>query len=379
MKVFAVALLAAVVAAPGAVSAASVEELVVEVVPDPGDGGDPILGLQLTYRDKDDRGFKFVGTGPLSKVAVTTPAGDRLRWQVFEGGEQKRIDFDVPPPVERGGPQTVRLAFRQPLDATRYGWGYRSVDLYWAHQFKIPVGRMAAHVHTAPGALAPGYDCGAPTADGQQLCSREASSAFEVYVPEVPRREARDYAILGAVTSIGLLLGGLLVWRQYRRLAVEEGILAAAVDAADDFVPPEPLPMGGEGEATLAPPQRAAFLERLAISSALALATVLGLAVVLDGRSPVPMPLLTGAAFVVMTAAVVFWKGRPISVDIPNHVELKVSHCEPGVRGDTATNVTKPATLETGLEVNVPLFINVGDTLKVDTTTGQYIERTARG
>ncbi|MCB9646863.1 MAG: elongation factor P [Deltaproteobacteria bacterium] len=80
-----------------------------------------------------------------------------------------------------------------------------------------------------------------------------------------------------------------------------------------------------------------------------------------------------------MTAAVVFWKGRPISVDIPNHVELKVSHCEPGVRGDTATNVTKPATLETGLEVNVPLFINVGDTLKVDTTTGQYIERTARG
>ena len=80
-----------------------------------------------------------------------------------------------------------------------------------------------------------------------------------------------------------------------------------------------------------------------------------------------------------MTCAVVFWKGRPITVDIPNHVELKVESCEPGVRGDTATNVTKPATLETGKVVNVPLFINVGDTLKIDTSSGQYIERTARG
>jgi elongation factor P len=80
-----------------------------------------------------------------------------------------------------------------------------------------------------------------------------------------------------------------------------------------------------------------------------------------------------------MSCAVVFWKGRPITVDIPNHVLLKVTHCEPGVRGDTATNVTKPATLETGYQVSVPLFITVGDTVKVDTTTGLYIERTARG
>jgi elongation factor P len=60
-------------------------------------------------------------------------------------------------------------------------------------------------------------------------------------------------------------------------------------------------------------------------------------------------------------------------------MELKVTHCEPGVRGDTATNVTKPATMETGATVNVPLFINVGDTLKIDTTTGKYLERTGRG
>lgn len=80
-----------------------------------------------------------------------------------------------------------------------------------------------------------------------------------------------------------------------------------------------------------------------------------------------------------MTCDVIFFKGRAISVDVPQHVELKVSSCEPGVRGDTATNVTKPATLETGAEVAVPLFINVGDTLKVDTSTGKYIERTGRG
>lgn len=80
-----------------------------------------------------------------------------------------------------------------------------------------------------------------------------------------------------------------------------------------------------------------------------------------------------------MVCDVVFWKGRPITVEIPQHVELKVTHCEPGVRGDTATNVTKPATLETGVVVNVPLFINVGDTLKVETSSGNYLERTGRG
>lgn len=80
-----------------------------------------------------------------------------------------------------------------------------------------------------------------------------------------------------------------------------------------------------------------------------------------------------------MSCDIVFWKARPISIEIPQHVELKVEHTEPGVRGDTATNVNKPATLETGVQVNVPLFINIGDTIKVDTGSGSYLERTSIG
>lgn len=64
-----------------------------------------------------------------------------------------------------------------------------------------------------------------------------------------------------------------------------------------------------------------------------------------------------------------------ISVDIPVFVQLVVTSTEPGFRGDTATNVTKPATMETGCIVNVPLFVNEGDLLKIDTRTGEYVER----
>lgn len=64
-----------------------------------------------------------------------------------------------------------------------------------------------------------------------------------------------------------------------------------------------------------------------------------------------------------------------LGVEIPLFVTLKITSSAPGVRGDTATNVTKAATLETGLEVQVPLFINEGDTIKVDTRTGKYLER----
>ena len=59
----------------------------------------------------------------------------------------------------------------------------------------------------------------------------------------------------------------------------------------------------------------------------------------------------------------------------PNFVELVVTQTEPGVRGDTATNVTKPATLETGAEIRVPIFINEGEKIRVDTRTGEYMER----
>lgn len=67
--------------------------------------------------------------------------------------------------------------------------------------------------------------------------------------------------------------------------------------------------------------------------------------------------------------------GLPLSVDMPASVVLKVTFTEPGVRGNTATNATKPATLETGAIVNVPLFINEGDKIKVETEKGTYLER----
>ncbi len=65
----------------------------------------------------------------------------------------------------------------------------------------------------------------------------------------------------------------------------------------------------------------------------------------------------------------------PLSVDMPASVILEVTHTEPGVKGNTATNATKPATVETGAKVNVPLFINEGDKVKIDTTKGTYLER----
>lgn len=67
--------------------------------------------------------------------------------------------------------------------------------------------------------------------------------------------------------------------------------------------------------------------------------------------------------------------GAPLSVEMPAHVVLQVVSTEPGVRGNTATNATKPAIVETGAEVNVPLFINEGDKIRIDTEKGQYQER----
>lgn len=66
---------------------------------------------------------------------------------------------------------------------------------------------------------------------------------------------------------------------------------------------------------------------------------------------------------------------QPLSCDLPSYVTLEVTYTEPAVRGDTATNATKPATLETGATIQVPLFINIGDKIKVDTRTGEYGER----
>lgn len=68
-------------------------------------------------------------------------------------------------------------------------------------------------------------------------------------------------------------------------------------------------------------------------------------------------------------------KDVPLTAELPAHVTLQVTYTEPGVRGDTATNVTKPATVETGAEIKVPIFINEGDKVKIDTRTGEYLER----
>ena len=70
-----------------------------------------------------------------------------------------------------------------------------------------------------------------------------------------------------------------------------------------------------------------------------------------------------------------FHEGKPFEVVPPNFVELVVTHTEPGVKGDTATGGTKPATVETGAVVQVPLFINIGDKIKIDTRTGEYLSR----
>jgi elongation factor P len=72
---------------------------------------------------------------------------------------------------------------------------------------------------------------------------------------------------------------------------------------------------------------------------------------------------------------VLFFNGKPVGISFPNHMVFKVVECEPGVKGDTATGATKPATLETGLVVYVPLFVNEGDSLRVDTRTREYLER----
>ena len=76
-----------------------------------------------------------------------------------------------------------------------------------------------------------------------------------------------------------------------------------------------------------------------------------------------------------MMAEMVFYKGSPINVNLPTHVDLQVVETPPAFRGDTAQGGNKPATLETGLRVNVPMFITPGTVIRVDTRNGQYTER----
>lgn len=76
-----------------------------------------------------------------------------------------------------------------------------------------------------------------------------------------------------------------------------------------------------------------------------------------------------------MEIKVLYFKGQPINIDIPMFVELKIARTDPGVRGDTASGGSKPATLETGAVVKVPFYLNEGDVVKIDTRSGIFIER----
>lgn len=76
-----------------------------------------------------------------------------------------------------------------------------------------------------------------------------------------------------------------------------------------------------------------------------------------------------------MMVDVLSYQDRPITVTLPIKVELKITYTEPGFKGNTASATTKPATLETGSQINVPLFINTGDIIRVDTRNGSYVER----
>lgn len=78
------------------------------------------------------------------------------------------------------------------------------------------------------------------------------------------------------------------------------------------------------------------------------------------------------------TYTVLFWSGRPISVKPPLHMELEIQETPPGVKGDTAQGGTKRATLETGLTLQIPLFVEEGDVIRIDTRDGSYIERVKR-
>ena len=72
---------------------------------------------------------------------------------------------------------------------------------------------------------------------------------------------------------------------------------------------------------------------------------------------------------------VLFWNGKALNIQLPKFIEAVITQCEPGEKGDTASNVTKPATLETGAVVQVPLFVNEGEKIRVDTRSGEYVER----
>ena len=79
-----------------------------------------------------------------------------------------------------------------------------------------------------------------------------------------------------------------------------------------------------------------------------------------------------------LSVDVLFWKGNPVNVQLPNYIEARVVKSDPGIKGDTSSGASKPATLECGATITVPLFIKEGDVLRVDTRTREYSERVSQ-
>ena len=102
-----------------------------------------------------------------------------------------------------------------------------------------------------------------------------------------------------------------------------------------------------------------------------------GLYYFMDQETYEQIPLGDALKFVMenMTVKILSYKGNVFAVEPPTFVEMKVTETEPGVKGNTATNVTKPATVESGAVITVPMFVNEGDTIRIDTRTGEYMER----
>jgi elongation factor P len=95
-------------------------------------------------------------------------------------------------------------------------------------------------------------------------------------------------------------------------------------------------------------------------------------------QAPVPQEVVGDAAGYIVeggTVSILSADGEAVSVELPPHVDLEVSETDPGLKGDTATGGNKPATLETGVTVQVPLFVNVGDRVRVDTRSNEYLTR----
>jgi elongation factor P len=95
-------------------------------------------------------------------------------------------------------------------------------------------------------------------------------------------------------------------------------------------------------------------------------------------QAPVPQEVVGDAAGYIVeggTVSILSADGEVVSVELPPHVDLEVSETDPGLKGDTATGGNKPATLETGVTVQVPLFVNVGDRVRVDTRSNEYLTR----